>query len=203
MPFVLLSAMALSVRVPAAGALPLLSFIVKARLPFRPVRALPCASFATSVSVETAVLSAAMVSGLAVNTDCPASGVVLLMVTPAGVSVTPLTDGVNVTVSTSVPAVTVTVYTPADFFVRADTAALFSALFFRLMSFTSMSTAWLFSSRSVRVSTCVLFPSAGSTLLTGVKVLYCLFTSGACTVTWVSLRSDRLPFLSTATPLTV
>ncbi len=145
--------MVLSVTTLPAGALPLLSFTTNVRLSFRPVSGLPCASFATSVSVEMAVLSAAMVSGLAVNIDCPASGVVLLMVTPAGESVTPLTDGVRVTVSLSVPAVTVTVYTPADFRVRADTAALFSALLFRLMSFTSMSTAWLFSSRSVRVST--------------------------------------------------
>ena len=134
------SEMALSVAIPLAGALPLLSFIVNAKLFFMPVSALPCASFTTNVSVAVAALSAMIVFGLTVNTDSLASGVGVLIVTVAGDNAIPLTVGVRVTFSTSVPAVTTTVYTPADFLVSADTTALFSVLYFRLISFTSMST---------------------------------------------------------------
>ncbi len=73
--------------------------------------------------------------------------------------------------------------TPARIFVSGPISWAFSGHAVQADVFTSYLPAGLFSSNSIRVSTCVLFPSASRTLLTGVKVEVCLFTSVACTVT--------------------
>ncbi|MNI90627.1 hypothetical protein D3C73_1481730 [compost metagenome] len=90
------------------------------------------------------------------------SGSVLTISTLADEIFTPLTPGVTVTVSISVPAVTVTSYTPALFLVRDDNAALFSGPVPSVISETATSTGLFCPSFRDRVSTCALFPSAGS-----------------------------------------